>query len=394
MLIRELKDAKDLEQVAELASLCFHDPPKEMKDFYSKIQELEMLGIYEESNLKAAAGSYKFQIFIRNQILDCAGVANVMTDPIFRRKGYVNELMNRILLDKKNQGYPIAALWPFDHEFYRKYGFDSGEKTITFKFKPSDIKSDFKVAENITIEDVTEKNDFQPLIQITLNAYNKYTRIFGDIAAWQMKGNLQGFKTYLVKRDDEPIAYLSLKFKKVKEWEFDMNIMDFAYVDIDAKHTLFAFLRNFEADISNIYINLPYQEEVENYLTSVKDEHKFNQWPAMMRILDIKKCFEQLNYPKYLNKKLFFKIEDKIITENSGIWMLDVIDGKCSVTKKTAEEVADKEILELTIQQLTQLFVGHSTIARLLEHKNINLPEEWKDNHLFPEVPTAIMLWF
>ncbi|MCE7741107.1 MAG: GNAT family N-acetyltransferase [Candidatus Heimdallarchaeota archaeon] len=393
-MIQELKNTEDLEKAANLAALCFHDPIKEMKEFYSQIQELEMIGIYEKSILTAAAGSYKFRIFIRDQILDCAGVANVMTDPAYRRKGYVKELMIKILEDSKNQGYPIAALWPFDHDFYRKFGFESGEKTITFKFKPGQIKSDFKIEDNITIEDVTEKNDFLPLIQVAENAQNKYTRVYGDVAAWQMRGKLQGFKTYLIERDGKPIAYISLKFKKVKEWEFNMNIMDLAYVDIEAKHTLFAFLKNFEADITNIFINLPYQEEVESYLTSVNDEHKFNQWPAMMRILDIQQCFEQLHYPKHLESKIYFKVEDKIISENSGIWELDIQEGKCKASVIEDGTVEMDKVLEITINQLTQILIGYSSIAKLLEHQKAKIPNEWTTKELFPEVPTAIMAWF
>ncbi len=393
-MIKELKDTTDIEKAVNLAALCFHDPVKKLKEYYFEIQELEMLGIYENSILKAAAGSYKFQMFIRNQIFDCAGIANVMTEPAYRRKGYVTELMNKILVDRKNQGYPIAALWPFDHSFYQKFGFESGEKTITFKFKPGQIKSQFKIEDNIKIEDVTDKNDFLALIQVAENALNKYTRIYGDVAAWQMRGKLQEFKTYLVERDGKPIAYLSLKFKKVKEWEFDMNIMDFAFIDIEAKHTLFAFLRNFEADITNILVNLPYQEEVEGYLTDINDEHKFNQWPAMVRILDVQQCFEQLIYPKDLESKIYFSIEDKIILENSGIWELDIKEGTCKASIIKEGLIEKEKVLEITINQLTQILVGYSSVAKLMEHQNTKIPKEWIAENLFPEVPTGIMLWF
>ncbi len=393
-MIREFKDSKDLEQAVKLASLCFHEPAKEMKKFFSETQELDMLGSYEEETLHAAAGSHKFQIFVREQLFDCAGVAYVMTHPIYRRKGHVKQLTDKIMLDRKKQGYPLAALWPFEHSFYQKFGFESCEKTITFKFKPSDIKSDFKIAENISIEDVTEKNDFLPLIQIAKNAQNKYTRVIGDVDAWLVRGKLQGFKIYLIERDDKPVAYISFKFKKVKEWVHEMNIMDFTFVDTKAKHTLFAFLRNFEADISNIFINLPYQEEVESYLNSIKDEHKFNQWPAMLRILDLKQCFEQLNYPIKIDIQVYFKVEDKIISENTGIWLLDIKDGKCNASKLIDQEVELDKILELTINQLAQLFIGHSSVRKLLEHKNPDIPKEWLLEDLLPEKQTAFMLWF
>ena len=106
----------------------------------------------------------------------------------------------------------------------------------------------------------------------------------------------------------------------------------------------------------------------------------------MIRILDIKSCFEQLNYPKYHNTKLLFENKDELFSENSGVWELEIKEGKCIASKKTSDDVESSKILALTIQQLSQLLVGHSEITKLLEHKNIDLPDEWKDKHLFQEV--------
>ncbi|MCG3254603.1 MAG: GNAT family N-acetyltransferase, partial [Candidatus Heimdallarchaeota archaeon] len=89
MMIREFKDTEDINQAVKLAVLCFHEPAKEMEKFFAGIQELKMLGAFEENTLLAAAGSYKFQMFIREKLFDCAGIAYVMTNPVQRRKGYV-----------------------------------------------------------------------------------------------------------------------------------------------------------------------------------------------------------------------------------------------------------------------------------------------------------------
>ena len=120
-MIREFKDKEDIDQAVKLAALCFHEPTKEMEKFFEGIKELKMLGAFEEKTLLAAAGAYKFQMFIRDTLFDSAGIAGVMTNPTERRKGYVKELMNKLIVEKKKQGYPVAALWPFEHSFYQKF---------------------------------------------------------------------------------------------------------------------------------------------------------------------------------------------------------------------------------------------------------------------------------
>jgi predicted acetyltransferase len=172
-----------------------------------------------------------------------------------------------------------------------------------------------------------------------------------------------------------------------------MRIMDIAYVDTDAKHALLALIRNFSADINKVHVNLPYTEEVESYLTSVLEDCKFNQWPAMLRVLDIKKSFESLSYPNYLKEQLLFHVEDTLITENTGVWQLDISEGKC-IASKVEIDKEDEKVLKLTLHQLSQLLSGYSSIDKILEHKNTPIPEEWKDKHLFPEVQTGIMVWF
>ena len=392
-MIRECKTKEDLDEAAKLAVLCFHEPPKDMEKFFSEIKEFTLLGAFEEENMVAAAGWYDFQIFIREQLLNCAGIAYVMTNPIYRRKGHVKELMNKILLERKAKGYSVSALWPFDYDFYRKFGFERFEKTITYKFKPSQLSSELKLEDNIKIVEVTKSKDYTPLIQVAKNAEGKWNRVIGETNAWQVRGELQNYSIYLLKRDDEPIAYICFEFKKRAEWQYDMRVMDLAFTDIDAKHAIFAFIRNFSADISNVIINLPYTVEVESYLTSVLEDCKFNQWPAMLRILDVKKSFESLKYPSYLKKKLLFNVEDSLISENTGTWQLHIENGQCIASKVDVEKDDDK-VLKLTLHQLTQLLSGYSSLDKILEHKNSPIPDEWNDTHLFPEVPTAIMVWF
>jgi predicted acetyltransferase len=394
-MIQELNDKEELLKAADLATLCFHDQINDAKKALTQNHELEMFGYYKESNLLAAAGSYKFQIFIRDNLFDCAGFAYVMTHPSERRRGYVKELMNKILVDRKKQGYPLAALWPFDHTFYEKFGFGNAEKSINYVFKPGEIKSSFKLEERIRVTDVTDENDFTPLKEITHNAVNKYTRIVGEKDAWLLRGSLGGkFKIYLLEREEIPIAYVSFKFVKKGEWDYHMTIMDFAYIDLNAKFNLMGFLRNFSADINKISTSFPVQEEIESYLDGVKDTHKFNQWPSMVRILDIKKCFEQLDYNPSINEELYFKTEDKILTENTGIWKLQIENGKGHISKVEQIESIPNEILDLTINQLSQVLVGYSNIEKLLESHSKRIPNSWRQKELFPEKACSFMLWF
>ncbi len=394
MKFRQISSKDEYDQLAELAATCFHESVEDMKKDFKEFSEQYFLGAFEDNNLQAAADGRFFEIFIRNQLFKCAGIAFVMTSPVHRRKGLINKLMNILLRKMKDDGYIYSALWPFEHKFYSKFGYASVEKAISYKIKPSNIRKDIQKDENISIIRYDHSKDFEKLNKIAQNAVNKYTRIVGKEDAWKLRGYPQRFKMYLFERGEEPVGYFCFKLKKTDEYQHDMNILDLAYIDISTKKTMLSFLRNFDSDVKHIMINLPYEEEILSYLVDYNSEHKFASWPGMLRVLNLKMCFEDLNYPTNISTKLYLKIEDKIIEENTGTWKLNISNGKCIAVKATEEDVSKDRTLEISVNKLTQLLAGYASLPKLLEAEESYIPEEWLEPYLFPMKPCSLMVWF
>ncbi len=393
---REIKDDDDIKKAAKLAEMCFHEESYESNiKFYKNLKECNFFGLFENNDLYAAAGSYDFNIFIRNQLFRCAGIANVMTHPIQRKKGYVRKLMEDLLISKFEEGYTISALWPFKHSFYQKFGFDIIEKPVSYRFSPSDIKNNLKIGEGVNIRE-TKEEDFPLLNNIAKNAINKYTRIIGKHDAWSLRGPLQKFITYIFEREKKPVGYISFKFRKPKdkEWGSNLVIVDFAYVDIVIKKTIFAFLRKYEADIGEISLTIPYEEEILGYLKDIKENHKYAQWPAMIRILNLKKTLENLSFHSDIDVKLYAKIKDDILKENEGFWLFRISNGNCFLEKINKDTVPNEKILDADINQITQLIVGYASVENIFESSKEKIPEGWINKNIFPPVPCSLMVWF
>jgi len=394
MEFRQISTEDEYEKAAKLAATCFHESVEDMKNDFKEFSEQYFLGAFEDNQLQAATDGRFFEIFIRNQLFKCAGIAFVMTDPVHRRKGLVNELMSRVMRKMKDEGHVYSALWPFEHKFYVNFGYASIEKAISYKIKPSNIRKDLQKDDSISIRRYEHTKDFEKLNEIARNAVNKYTRIVGKEDAWKLRSQAQSFKMYLFERGKEPVGYFCFKLKKTGDYQHDMNILDLAYVDILTKKTILSFLRNFDSDVKHIMINLPYEEEILNYLINYDTEHKFAAWPGMLRILDLKMCFEGLNYPAKISTILYLKLEDKIIEENTGTWKIDISNGKCIAVKTTDVNLTKDRTLEISVNKLTQLLAGYDTLQKLLETEENHIPEEWLDPHLFPKMPCSIMVWF
>jgi predicted acetyltransferase len=395
MIIKEIKSEEDFKKTAALAELCFHDETAtNLEKFYKYLKDFYNLGAFEEDNLLAAAGFHDFDIYIRNQLVKCSGIAGVMTHPIHRRKGYVKKLMIELLKKSYEDGYETSALWPFSHSFYRKFGYESADRLVDYKIKPSNIK-EIKANDDIVIRECKGEEDYSTLNKIANKALNKYTRIIGNNDAWLLRGPKR-LKIFIFEKKDQPIGYVSLKFEKAKgtEWGTYIRVVDWAYDSISTKKTILSFLKNFESDIREIKIGLPYEEEMLVYLKDFNTQHTIANWPVMIRIINIKKLIEGIQFPQDLDVLLYAKIKDEHLSENEGIWSFKIKNGRSTADKIESKKIDQNRILNLSINQLSQIIVGAIDVKSLTESFDTDVPIEWLNEQLFPTKPCKVGVWF
>ncbi|MHA1667479.1 MAG: GNAT family N-acetyltransferase [Candidatus Heimdallarchaeaceae archaeon] len=397
MEIREIKE-EEIVKVANLAEICFHEETKEKNiKIYKEQKDLFLVGLFENNNLLAVGGCYAFSIFIRGQVFSCSGIAHIMTDPIYRRQGYVKKILSFLLSQNYEEEKEISVLWPFNHSFYQKFGFESLSRYISYKYSPSEIRRDIKMSENLKVRLCKEEKDFDLLNQIAKDALNKYTRVIGKHDAWILRGKAQKFLTYIFEKEGTGVGFVTLKFEKPKnkEWENNMRVIDFAYSDLLVKKSIFAFLRNFEADIDNLILDVPPEEEIFSYFTKIKSEHKYATWPSMVRIVNVSKVFSKLKFDTSINTILYANIKDDILSPNNGTWIFKIKDGRCFPEKLgEINSIEKKNILDISIGQLSQLVAGYIHVEKLFEIEGKEIPESWLLDNLFSPQPTMMGVWF
>ena len=316
-----------------------------------------------------------------------------MTHPVQRRKGYVKELMVNLLNKHYAEGYQVSALWPFNHEFYRRFGYGNAERLIDYKIKPSNIKK-LETDDTITVRESKSDDDNQILNNIASNAINKNTRIIGKHDAWYQRRS-QKLRIYIFEKNNQPVGYISFRFEKLKdkEWAHNMRILDWAYNSLEIKKYFLSFLRNFDSDINELRIGLPYDEEILVYLKEFNTSHSYANWPAMIRIVNVKNLMEKLSFKEELETILYADIKDEFLANNNGLWKFKIKNGKCSATKIN-EKISNDQILRLAIDELSEIIVGATNVKALTEIRNEPIPNEWLNEQLLPTVPCWIGVWF
>lgn len=93
----------------------------------------------EEGRTLAGVAALPMRQNVRGLVHDMAGVASVSTHPSARRRGFVRELLTRLLHQMREQGCTVSALYPFRPSFYGRFGFVGLPRVRTATFAPEGL---------------------------------------------------------------------------------------------------------------------------------------------------------------------------------------------------------------------------------------------------------------
>ncbi|MFJ8690532.1 GNAT family N-acetyltransferase [Micromonospora wenchangensis] len=81
------------------------------------------LVVEDAGKVVACAEALPMRQNLRGTVHPMAGIASVASHPGSRRKGHVRTLLNQLLRQMHDQGYPLSSLYPFRPSFYQRFGY-------------------------------------------------------------------------------------------------------------------------------------------------------------------------------------------------------------------------------------------------------------------------------
>lgn len=76
---------------------------------------------------------------VRGVVHPMAGIAAVASHPAARRRGLVRALLDRLLREMRDTGYPVSTLYPFKPSFYERFGYVGLPRRRTATFAPAGL---------------------------------------------------------------------------------------------------------------------------------------------------------------------------------------------------------------------------------------------------------------
>lgn len=319
-------------------------------------------GLYDGDTLVTTAGHHDLTVSIRGEWRAATGLSVVATLPEHRRQGRVRRLLRESLAETRESGTPFSLLWPFEHPFYRRFGWGRVCDIGRYELEPGDLAAvaDHGLAggayRRLEADDYAElqavDERFADRFDLTMRrteAWYRHRFFEGRenepfVYGWERDGELRGYLRYDIEHDDDRV----------------LQVTDFGAPDDAAAINLYRFLHRHEGQADEVRIHAPVDDRLFDLLEDPRAVDLTLLPGPMGRLVDVPTAIEALPAPADVEASLTLAVEDGLGDWNDGTFGVEAADGAFAVQ-------ADAEAgptATLPIETLSRLAFGSMTAER------------------------------
>ena len=319
-------------------------------------------GYFVDDVLVSTCGYIPFRVRLRGQIVNMGGISFVTTPPEYRRRGYVADMLKRLVAELNALDMPVSGLWPFSRAFYRRYGWatcvDSSEIELETEQLRSLVRGFRSTASfaRATLDDAPRMDEVHRRWSVPYDLC-----VIRDREGWRTQ-TFSGWKkdphVYVAKgSDDEVIAYLAYTVDEREDWDRDLRVTDLAFRDADAYREILYFLANHDSQVNRFHLSTPNSDPLFDWMVGGKVARACG---IMVRISDPGLVLEGISIPEGAEGSVVLGIEDDFLPGNSGDYRIDFSAGQVEV--RVVDEPVD---VQLDVAALSQLVSGYRSLEEL-----------------------------
>ena len=324
MEIRILTDA-EREEYIHLLSVAFAMPMSHPQMQRNKADALKytIWGVFEEQKLLCATMVYFLTCNLDGTFCKLLGIGGVVTYPEARRKGAVRRLMKVVLETYRQEGYLFSGLIPFDHAFYRKFGYESSFVHKTYDIPLPELSGLPQPARVRMVNDPNDTAEAQAVYDVFAAGLNQtvgrgsepmgFTQVFGGDTYED------GIYRYILYgAEEKPEAYVSFT-ADTSEGERILAVNEMAWIDRDALWKGFGFLSTFYSHYQKVRIKVPTDVRLEMLVARPRTIRENQRYNYMMRVLNVEAAATNLRAPRFAGS-FNLEITDPFLPENEGVY--------------------------------------------------------------------------
>ncbi|MCK5130377.1 MAG: GNAT family N-acetyltransferase [Clostridiales bacterium] len=319
---------EDAKAIRHLWDACFQEDSIQWRDWYFKyiFKPNNTLLLKPNNTIASMIHINPYTMNLNNKSIQSAALSGVATYENQRKKGYAGLLIQEGLKQIHKKGIAFSFLYPFNYDFYKKFGYDICYSTSTYICNSNDKTSYTLEPLNNISEAVAVYDKFCKDLNGYIERNTEYMKI--KLEEHYADDN----KAYIMLDQDKVIGYCLLKINSRK---------------VEAEELI--SLRPHEAAKA---ISYQFQKSIE-YESPIPDVslNSTTKPHCMGRIINVVEVFQGVASKK---NYMIVRVIDNIISENNKTYLFDGTSGRLEIcmTEKKPEYSID-------IKALSKIAVGY-----------------------------------
>lgn len=301
----------------------------------------DLRGMFDGDRLRAVCRHHYWPTTVRGATVELAGLSAVASPPESRRQGLVGRLLGASLEEYRAKGCPLAALWPFDREFYARYGWGTANARAVVTCEPEALATfdaDGRTDEGYGHGDY-DPGEFRRLDPdewgVTDAVYREHAAGF-DLSierdeAWWRQRRFDSWSgrphVYAVERGGDPCAYAIYEVEDGdSRADRTLTVFESAWTDDGAFRDLLRFAYYHDSQVGTVELHGRAGGRLRD-LPDCADVEFERRGGPMVRVVDVVAALEAVEFPHDETVDLTLSVSDPLVERNDGRFLLSVQEG-------------------------------------------------------------------
>lgn len=342
-------------------------------------------GLFDGEEPVAVCGHHDFSLRIRGRDREAAGLSAVASPPEHRRQGHIERLLRESLTEYSGDGVRFSVLWPFEHSFYRRYGWATVNRYRWVKAPPEQLAfAAGDAAEEAGQFRRLDADDHDAAADLLAATAERYDFTMARTEAWWRERTLRGWQTdpyvYGFERDGDLRALLSYTFEERDDGDGRaMVVSDAAVADPADWDRVFRFCRDHDSQVERVRLRLPADVSLLDRVDDPRAVTEEVRAGPMFRLVDAPAALELLEPDPHLDAAFTLAVDDPLIDWHDRPVRVTVADGEVDVERIDPDEsgAPGSAAADVTagIDALSQLYAGYRDVDDLRAHAALDVAD-------------------
>jgi predicted acetyltransferase len=366
MEVRLLKPEEHFEANL-ISTVAFHmkmEDPEKNREESLKSRDEDWGAFSDDGKIMARIINNHYESRLDGQRVRNGGIGAVSTLPEYRNTGAVKAIFEELIPEARRNGEIISTLYPFNHAFYRKFGYETVRWRDHYEFAPAVLKGyRFSGAAELW-KPGDPVGEYTALYNRFADGFNLAMYRDDEMMLKHIKGEYYKDRKfcYLLRENGKTVAYLI--FQDVRnDPAAILTVQDLAWDGREGFLAILGFLARFTADYGTIRMFLPSCLQLLSVIQTPM-AYEIQQTATqgyMIRAVNVKRLLEIIKKPD--DSRFVIRVEgDAQIPENNGTW---------AVSGGSAELTDEAPDLTVSVQALGQMAAGAVDLAEAMYRPDV-----------------------